>query len=72
MKEQKKRSDQENQSQTSAETVAFTNWFSKTIRDHRQLKATHYATVLAFFKDNDLSEQEPAEKYDAMLKVFGF
>ncbi len=52
--------------------VAYKDWFSIRLGEHRKLQAHHFEPILIFFKHQNLTEMEPASSYDAALKVFGF
>ena len=52
--------------------VKYVNWFSVKLKKNDRLKAHHLNTVLAYFKNRGLTEQEVPSKYDKMLKEFGY
>lgn len=57
---------------TTEATVEFKHWFSMRLKQHQELQAHHYPVILAYFKRNNLTERETANKYDQCLKRFGF
>jgi len=52
--------------------VDVTTWFSMKLKEHKKLRPAHYAAVVTFFKNKNLSEHETKETFDNMLKAFGF
>jgi hypothetical protein len=57
---------------TSAPKMDVTTWFSLKLKEHKKLRPAHYAAVVAFFKNKNLSEHETKDTFDKMLKSFGF
>lgn len=56
----------------SPEPTAFADWFSVRLKENSKLRAHHYDSILAFFKDNKLTDKEPEESFDKMLRQFGY
>jgi hypothetical protein len=52
--------------------ISFNDWFVITMRSNKKIQAHHYDSILAFAKKKNLTEAEPASKYDAALKLFGY
>lgn len=67
-----KDSKKEREVSPAADSVKFSVWFSRHLKSHKKLQPHHMAEILAFFKNNGLSEEENVTSYDAMLKTFGF